>query len=247
MVRESKRLQTLVEDFNQTVDLGDADLQEDLRAARGLLPAALTDSAIAVVSVDPPGADQTVAPAGRLLPVKGLGRSLTLTEQSLPELLDPLIAVTQAVAQEQQVDFRVAVEPTTPAVIADRQALQEVVANLLDNAVKYSPAQARVWVQTGLERRVSGKDYVGILVGDTGPGIPAEDRAQLFQRHYRGVQTTGPIGGTGLGLAIAKDLVTQMHGVIEVFSPAATTPGQGYPSHQEGPGTVFIVWLPKAG
>jgi hypothetical protein len=149
----------------------------------------------------------------------------------------------------------------------DEQALCEVVSNLVDNAIKYSPAGAQVWVQTGVSRMDGSDHYQGIVVGDTGPGIPLGDRAQLFQRHYRGVQADSEIPGTGLGLAIAQSLVGEMQGAIEVISPAVGTPWlpqrelpkrgmsrTGLPktgrSHEipaeisaEGPGTVFIVWL----
>lgn len=261
IVRQGKRLQALIEDFNQTVDLGDADLQADVRAARSVLPAA--EAAVPVVGAEPappspelrqdtqqpPAAESDLPRATQLLPAKGLGRPLTLTVQSLPVLLAPLISVTQAVAQDKPVDFWVDLQSAAPAVLADRQALQEVVANLLDNAVKYSPPGARVWLQIGC-RQLSGMTYAGIAVGDTGPGIPPEDQPQLFQRHYRGVQTAGPIAGTGLGLAIAQDLMTQMQGTIEVFSPAATAPWPTPPLNADGqpagPGTVFMVWLPQA-
>ena len=83
-----------------------------------------------------------------------------------------------------------------------------------------------------------------IAILDNGPGIPSQDLTQLFKRHFRGVQASGTLPGSGLGLAIAHDLVTQMNGEIQAFSPA----------HQSGligadvpAGTAFLVWLPEAG
>ncbi|MBE9064795.1 sensor histidine kinase KdpD, partial [cf. Phormidesmis sp. LEGE 11477] len=87
--------------------------------------------------------------------------------------------------------------------------------------------------------------YQGIVVGDTGLGIPAADLVRLFERNYRGVQAKGDIPGTGLGLAIAQSLMSEMHGFIEVVSPAAGTPWlpESAFNSESGPGTVFIVWL----
>jgi signal transduction histidine kinase len=97
--------------------------------------------------------------------------------------------------------------------------LREVISNLLDNALKYSPAGATVWVRAGLFQE-SVPPLQGVAIGDTGPGIPQADQARIFERHYRGVQATGTIAGTGLGLAIAHDLVKDMGGRIDLLSPA---------------------------
>ncbi|MEO0769108.1 MAG: ATP-binding protein, partial [Cyanobacteria bacterium J06649_4] len=93
--------------------------------------------------------------------------------------------------------------------------------------------------------------YQGIVVGDTGPGIPPADLEHLFERNYRGVQAEGDIPGTGLGLAIAQTLMREMQGYIEVISPAVGTPWMPVSALQNpeseancvGPGSAFIVWL----
>ncbi|MEO1402940.1 MAG: ATP-binding protein [Cyanobacteria bacterium J06635_1] len=237
IVRESQRLKALVQDFDETVDLGDIELQQDLNNRQDLNERAL-----------PP---QAVPDAPALLP--GLGHSLTPIPLSLPKLLEPLIVVIQTVAQEKQIKLWVDIAPASKDVMADEQALQEVVSNLLDNAIKYAPSGAWVWLQTGFHRTEGHRSYQGILVGDTGPGIPATDRAQLFQRYYRGAQAEGPITGTGLGLAIAHELMTQMQGGIEVFSPIRDTPWtptrikqSEIRQHKAGPGAAFIVWIPES-
>ena len=71
--------------------------------------------------------------------------------------------------------------------------------------------------------------------------IAVEDLARVFDRFWRAEQSRSyHLGGSGLGLAIAKDLVEQMHGEIQAFSPAKHTAS----SITDGPGTTFIVWLP---
>ena len=91
---------------------------------------------------------------------------------------------------------------------------------------------------------------LAILISDTGPGIPPQDLEHLFERHYRGVQASTTIPGSGLGLAIAKELIEQMQGEIEVYSPAQTAwAKQSWESqknqsqNQPVRGTTFIVWL----
>jgi hypothetical protein len=112
-----------------------------------------------------------------------------------------------------------------------------VLSNLLDNALKYTPAGGQIYVQAGREQG----HFQGVAISDNGCGIPPEDLEHIFERHYRGVQRSSKIPGTGLGLAIAKELVEQMQGEIQVFSPAQINTG----SVAGRVGTTFIVWLPK--
>ena len=77
---------------------------------------------------------------------------------------------------------------------------------------------------------------LGVIIRDTGYGIPVKDQKSIFERHYRGVQAEGDIPGTGLGLAIAQELVTKMQGEIELISPNNFS--------EDNPGTTLIVWLP---
>ncbi|MGL4879476.1 MAG: sensor histidine kinase, partial [Waterburya sp.] len=79
---------------------------------------------------------------------------------------------------------------------------------------------------------------LGVVIKDTGYGIPVTDQGHIFERHYRGIQAESTIPGTGLGLAIAHELVKRMQGEIELISPNNLSP--------DSPGTTFIVWLPVA-
>lgn len=229
IVRENKRLRELVTHFDEAVALGDADLPAEGAPVLQL-----------------PGVPQ-LPPAQSLLPAEPstivLGHPLTLTAQYLPDVVEPALAVAGIVAAEKGVVLQAQVASDTPLVWGEEEALGEVVSNLIDNAIKYSPAGAQVWVQTGVSRVGSVGHYQGIVVGDTGPGIPAGDLARLFERNYRGVQAESTIPGTGLGLAIAQSLVDEMQGSIEVISPAAGTPWLPPLAGESGAGTVFIVWL----
>lgn len=232
IVRESQRLKELVTDFDAAVDIGDADVAE---------------------AVNPPLLPESIdsTPVKPLLPA--LGRSLTLQPQFLGDILAPLITVTVAAAAERHRQFWHSPlnQFSRELVAVDTQAVQEVVANLLDNAFKYAPSNAWVWLLGGL----MGDKTLGLVIGDSGPGIPRADQVHLFERNYRGIQAQGSIPGTGLGLAIAKDLITQMGGTIDVVSPLMWQENQPpwipLPLHQElyatsNSGTAFVIWLPKA-
>ncbi|NMC73718.1 MAG: PAS domain-containing protein [Geobacteraceae bacterium] len=107
----------------------------------------------------------------------------------------------------------------TPPVLADPSRLEQVLINLLDNAVKYTPAGGSVTVSATQEN-----DHIRIDVADTGVGIPPQDLPRIFERFYR-VDTarSRDMGGTGLGLSIVKHIVQAHGGTISVDS----TPGKG--------------------
>jgi two-component system phosphate regulon sensor histidine kinase PhoR len=106
----------------------------------------------------------------------------------------------------------------SPAVRADRRALEHVLGNLIDNALKYCPAGAAVKISAAGENGV-----VRVSVTDTGPGIPAPHLTRLFERFYRvDAGRSRELGGTGLGLAIVKHLVEAMGGEVSVTSTAGT-------------------------
>ena len=101
----------------------------------------------------------------------------------------------------------------------DRDRLHQVVANLVDNAVRHSPARGRI-VLSGAQRGSA----VEIAVTDDGPGIPAAERTHVFERFYRvDAARASADGGTGLGLAIARGIVDLHGGSIAVEQP----PGGG--------------------
>ncbi len=113
----------------------------------------------------------------------------------------------QPLAAREQIDLIVDLPPRLPRVYADAERVQQVMANLIHNALKFSPHGASINVSAG--GGSSGQE-VTISVSDTGIGIPAEDRERIFERFYK-TDRARSSGGTGLGLAIAKHIV-QAHG-----------------------------------
>ena len=117
-------------------------------------------------------------------------------------------AVSKAVALE------IAVDQGPLIARGDPERVHQVIANLLDNAIRHSPPQGRVVV--GARQDPTG---VHIEVADEGPGIPAEDAARVFERFYRADHArSASAGGTGLGLSIAKWIVDLHGGRIAVES-----------------------------
>lgn len=162
-------------------------------------------------------------------------KSLSLSAIQATEILKPLLKSAQLIAHEKSIELKTNVFEDSPYVWGNPQALREVFSNLIDNALKYTPSGGQIFVQIGSLSMTDDKSYQGIVIEDTGYGILVEDQRHIFERCYRGVQEKGEITGSGLGLAIAKDLVTQMQGLIELISPTDET---------RKTGTKFIIWLP---
>jgi signal transduction histidine kinase len=140
-----------------------------------------------------------------------------------------LVETTAPLAWDQRrVQVLADVSADLPAARADAQRLEQIVSNLLGNAVRHTPPGGLVAAAVTAERRT-----VDVEVRDTGEGILPEDLPHVFERFYRG-RTGDGRAGAGLGLALTKDLAEAMGGSVE----AASTPGQG---------SCFTVRLPRWG
>ena len=134
----------------------------------------------------------------------------------------------RARAEARRQTLNVAAGPADLAVWADEEAIEQILDNLLDNAVKYTPDGGRVTIGWHSE-----DSQVAFEVADTGVGIPDADLARVFERFYRVDKARSrEVGGTGLGLSIVKHLVQAMNGSVR----AASRVGQG---------TTFTVRLPR--
>ena len=115
-----------------------------------------------------------------------------------------------------------------PMVVGSPIRLRQMIANLLENAIRYTPAGGKVRVEADAE-----DDQVILRVSDTGPGIPPADQPYLFDKFFRASNVPENVPGTGLGLSIVKSIVDNHGGRIWVDSTL-------------GAGTTFTVVLPKA-
>ena len=152
---------------------------------------------------------------------------LSLERVHLPPLIEQVRASLLILADEADIALRITVPRDLPTVRADRVRLMQVLMNLGSNAIKYNAAGGKVTITV----EPIGLDRVRIAVVDTGPGIPVDRQAELFQPFNRLGAETGPIQGSGIGLSIVKKLVDLMGGTIAVQS----APGEG---------TTFTVDLP---
>ncbi len=144
-------------------------------------------------------------------------------------VIDPCVETTRLEVERKGIALDAGRAPDLPPVQGDVRLLQEVVQNLLDNAVRYTPAGGRIQVHA---EAAGGKMLLS--VSDTGIGIPRADQHRVFERFYRAdAARSRESGGTGLGLAIAKHLVEAHGGRIRVES-------------ELGRGSTFTVSLPLA-
>ena len=154
-------------------------------------------------------------------------------EHPAPEAVPVHLIVAQAAervraaAQDKDITVNFGEPAQRLSVMGDRRQLVAAVYNLLDNAVKYSPARSVVEVRG----RQDG-DWVDVSVRDQGMGIPESDLEHIFERFYRveGARARH-VGGTGLGLAIVRHVVGNHRGEVRVES-------------EEGKGSTFVVRLP---
>jgi signal transduction histidine kinase len=153
----------------------------------------------------------------------------TFSKCHLGPLLED-VARRSAILARKGVQMRIVVSPDLPPVSADRDKLERVVANLVDNAVKYTP-------EFGLIRLAAAAQGAEVLVSisDTGPGIPAEERQRIFERFTQVAGEKAHQRGFGLGLAYCR-LAVERHGGRIWVEPGL-----------DGVGSCFLFTLPVAG
>jgi two-component system phosphate regulon sensor histidine kinase PhoR len=141
--------------------------------------------------------------------------SLRIEATDLGEVVDSVIGIIRPRAQSGGVALETALGPDVLPVKADRDRLAQILINLVDNAVKYTPAGGQVTVSA----HAAPPGMVEITVRDTGVGIPAADLPRITERFYRVDKARSrELGGTGLGLAIVKHLVIAHGGELQIAS-----------------------------
>lgn len=145
-------------------------------------------------------------------------------EVNLTQLFKELSDITQKMATFKNIRVRTVVGKNI-IIMGFKDKLARALMNILENAVKYTPAGGSVTLLLGLNRK-----RPVITVNDTGPGIPEKDLPHIFDRFYRGTKSSN-VFGSGLGLAIAKSIINLHQGTIAVKSKI-------------GRGTSFVITLP---
>jgi two-component system, OmpR family, phosphate regulon sensor histidine kinase PhoR len=170
--------------------------------------------------------ERLVADLLRLARIDAGQEAIELARCDVGALISDLISDFEAAASEKQQTIRVSVPPEAGAMVVDPAKLHDIVRNLIENAVSYTPPGGAIDIET----KISAGRYQ-ITVGDTGPGIPPEDLTRVFERFYRVDKSRARPGGTGLGLAIVKNLANVMQGDVTA-------------SNRDGGGALFTVRLP---
>ena len=138
-----------------------------------------------------------------------------------------VVRLLQPIAASRDIDLRHVALSEPVQILADEEKLKQVLVNLIDNAVKHSPAGTEVII-----REQTAADWYQVTVEDEGAGIAADDLEHIFERFYRGDRARQrDTGGSGLGLAIAQRIVELHTGSISAES-------------EMGRGSRFTVRLP---
>jgi len=162
--------------------------------------------------------------------IESRGVPMRPTEVDLSRICRQLAEDATPRLRDARIDIHLDLDEASALAWADARAIEQVVSNLLDNAIKYSEPGGRITLRTRVHDA-----RVEVEVGDTGMGIPEEDLGRIFERFYRVDKARSrALGGTGLGLAIVKHLVQAMGGEIAVDS-------------RVGEGTTFRFHVRRAG
>jgi two-component system phosphate regulon sensor histidine kinase PhoR len=224
-VTEVRRLETVRKDFvaNVSHELR-TPIAAVMSAAETLRTAAQTDPAaagsfVAMIERNARRLGDLVQDLLELSRIESKEFRLTTDTFDLAGVVERAMGFHEERATEKRMRMSGTLPSALPAVRGDATALERVLSNLIDNAIKYCPEGAAVVVTA---EDLGGK--LRVTVGDDGPGIEARHLPRLFERFYRcDAGRSRAMGGTGLGLSIVKHLVEAMGGTVEVES----SPGQG--------------------
>lgn len=188
---------------------------ETLMDAAGELPPEMERKFLGIISGE---ADRMARLVKDLLTLSKLdyGRmDLKFTRFSMADMLKSVHAAMLLDAQNRGHQLKLELRGKIPDMVGDRERLEQVVVNILSNAVKYTPSGGHITLSA--EKR--DEQHISIQVEDDGIGIPKEDIPRLFERFYRVDKARSrDKGGSGLGLAIAKDMVEAHKGTIHLHS-----------------------------
>jgi signal transduction histidine kinase len=153
---------------------------------------------------------------------------------NVSKLVTETVNAMQPAANERHIQLRATLADSTLNAVLDARAIQQALVNLIDNALKHSPAGAEVTVSAAT-RYGDARAWLDISVEDHGEGIPASEHERIFERFYRvGSELRRQTPGAGIGLAIVKDIVEAHHGRVRVQS-------------EPGKGSRFTMELPLKG
>ena len=234
-ITELKRLEKIRQEFVANVS---HELRTPLATIKGytetLLEGALTDKEnakdfINIIYHDSQRLSKLIDDLLDLSKIESGKLDLVFLPVNILDILKQALSILDNLAKEKNISINVEIPKDLPKVLADESRILQVMINLIDNAIKYTPNQGKIKVEAFL----TGK-FIQMNVSDTGMGIPEEDIARIFERFYRVDKARSrELGGTGLGLSIVKHIIQAHSGQVGVKS-------------ELGKGSVFSFTLPKA-
>ncbi|MGE5249710.1 MAG: GAF domain-containing protein [Bacteroidota bacterium] len=151
----------------------------------------------------------------------------TRARTDVNEIVEDVIALTQHLIHTSGVQLTINLAGDLPWVSVDRNQMKQVLLNLIHNSLQAMPSGGSLQVGTDARRR-DDREWVLMIVSDTGTGISVQDRERVFEPFFT---TKGNSGGTGLGLSVTYGIVTDHGGFIDIES-------------EVGQGSTFTVWIP---
>jgi len=249
--RELARLEKAKTDF---ISIAAHELKTPLTVIQGYVDI-LAEQAGAVPDKEDPGvlrglsvgAERLAAIVDELLDVSAIEtRSLALNLEPvlLAKLVEGVMEQVRRLANRRDHNFQIDIPPELPPFITDPKRLHQILAQLLLNAVKFTPDKGRIGLKIYVEAPANGIRFVRCVVSDSGIGIAPEDREHIFDKFYRvgkpDLHSTGRVkfkgAGTGLGLSIVRGIIELLGGQIWAESP-------GY-DEINCPGSTFHIRLP---
>ncbi len=233
-VTDLKRLERVRQDFVANVS---HELRTPLTAIKGYVEAlrdgglqdpAQAEKFLGVIQRHSERMDKIVSDLLLLSEMESADRVLQIETVHLPELIRNAVETLRPLAERKKQNLRVEPLEGLPTLRADGQKLHQVMINLLNNAISYTPGEGSITVEA-----TPVSEGVEVSVSDNGIGIPADDLPRIFERFYRVDKgRSHELGGTGLGLSIVKHIVEAHDGRVQVES-------------KPGKGSRFTFFLPR--